>query len=272
MNRTELKSEKSLKKWKKQKEQIIAVKDWTKTSLIDYITLLRSIYLKMIADYTDKQLLKSKKKRNEFKNQINEVLCCIWYCKELHLFYLLFPPDVKEQLLYTSSYSLKYKQYLADHHNLYLQQTILEPKEVDNPITNFEVIMNEELLTKPPINHTKARFYTINLLISFLDDKVDNFNHFSTPQSHSIHKLKWMRSKIDLSVLIVYLTKTDCFTCHLGNAISSSQLAEYFENIIDIDLKKGIHQTFNNVLRQKEDKSIIRDMSSWFEKERVKSH
>lgn len=256
------KTKEFLKKWKRQKEQIIAEENWTTDSLIKFIRDLRATYLKMTTELALNKSFKLKKKKREFNIQINEVLSCIWYCKELHLYYLLFPYNVKEHLAYITSSVTKYKQFIADHHYLYLDQLVSEHTEVEYPIANLNEVMNQEFLTTSTITYAKARFYAIDLLINYFDKQLSKSSSLNTIQL-PINKLQWMRSKIDLSVLIVSLAKNDCFTCHLGEPISTTQLVSYFEGIIDIDLKKDIHQTFNNVFKQKEDKSIFKDLSNW---------
>lgn len=263
MTKKETKSKKNLKKWKREKEQIIITEDWTIDSLLASIRDLRANYLKMTSNVALSKCFKTKKKQKEFTIQINEVLSCLWYCQELHLFYLLFPNDVKERTTYISSTISKYKQYIADHHYLYLKQKVAEHLEIDYPTSNFEEIMRQDFLIIDTITYAKARFYAIDLLIAYLNNQsqyLSNQNRATTAST----KIQWSRPKIDLSVLVVALTKIGCFNSHLGKPISATQLAGYFEQFIDIEIKKDIHQTVNNVFKRKEDKSIFKDLSYWY--------
>lgn len=146
---------------------------------------------------------------------------------------------------------------------MYLKQKVAEHLEIDYPTSNFEEIMRQDFLTIDTITYSKARFYAIDLLIAYLNNQSHHLSNQNRATTTST-KIQWSRPKIDLSVLVVALTKIGCFNSHLGEPISATQLAGYFEQFIDIELKKDIHQTVNNVFKRKEDKSIFKDLSYWY--------
>ncbi|EPH12287.1 hypothetical protein HMPREF9713_01128 [Myroides odoratimimus CCUG 12700] len=263
MAEKELNIKKYQKKWKIRKDQIIKTEDWTLTSLIEVILELRAFYLEITSHFPLNKYSESKKKVKEFMNQIIEVLGCLWYCQELHLYYLLFPYDVKEQSAYITTSIARYKQYIADHHYLYLSQQVREDSVLEFPIGNLEEVLSQAFLSTESMKYAKARFYAIDLLIAYLDKVVNNPSLATVPLGN---KMQWARPKKDLCIIVFSLAKTKCFTCSLGKPLSAAQLAGCFEQIVDIDLEKNIYQTINNISNSKVlDKSIFTDLAYWID-------